>query len=367
MKKVFTPTSPSCSRFHSYQDAQKQELLSPSLELHLGTINKINAQLCLSVWKSIQGYLSKEKSHFLLAVSGGVDSIAMLAIFKILQKKYVFNLTVASFNHSIRQESIKEIQEVESLCARFNIPFISGIADVPNLAQAQGLGLEEVARQARYTFLENCRQSVQADYICTAHHAQDLCEDVLMRLMRGATWPALGGMPAFDAHRFLLRPLLEQKKETLIRLVKDLGLTWSEDASNANEDFLRNHVRRSIAPLFYTKNPRFFESIQKLHKNAEQDKDFFAHLINRFWQHVSIEENSFALPVKALQQEHEAMRFRIYVHALQQLEKGYPQNNTLQKMDKAVLQNKGNSTFQFSDRVRAHIQNSQLVFFIKEK
>lgn len=299
----------------------------------------------------------------ILAVSGGIDSISMLAMFIALQKKYPINLHIAHFNHGIRAESVNETILVENIAHTFNITFHHEETDVPHFAQISHMGLEEAARLKRYDFLEKVRNNVHADYICTAHHAEDLAEDVLMRLCRGAAWPALGGMQEICNNRKILRPLLKETKKELIRFVDELNLPFAIDKSNEDQLFLRNRVRKTIFPLFLSENPSFLDSIKHLHNCAQRDSIFFQEHINNFWKTVETKDGSIIIQLEKLKNIQEAIRFRVYIHALSLLGKGYTQHETLEKLDSAVMQNKGNSIFKFTKEARAKIFQNTLVFY----
>jgi tRNA(Ile)-lysidine synthase len=135
------------------------------------------------------------KGRYVVAVSGGVDSVVLLD----LLTKTNNQLTVAHFNHGIRQDSAKEEALVKQLAKRYGLEIKIGNGK---------LGLEaseETARKARYDFLESVRQKHQADAIITAHHQDDLIETALINLLRG-TGPH--GLIAIAKNPNILRPLL---------------------------------------------------------------------------------------------------------------------------------------------------------------
>ncbi|HYH80003.1 MAG TPA: tRNA lysidine(34) synthetase TilS, partial [Longimicrobium sp.] len=110
-------------------------------------------------------------------------------------------------------------------------------------------GTEEAARDARYAFLRQARAEVGADWIATAHHADDQAETVLFRLLRGTGTAGLAGIPPVDAARGLVRPLLPFTRARIRRYAAAHRLRWREDASNAGLDPARNRIRHEILPL----------------------------------------------------------------------------------------------------------------------
>lgn len=337
--------------------------------LHLGNLSRPHAIFCLNVSNNLN-LLLKENAHserksLVLAVSGGVDSIAMLGILLALQKKYPRSLCVAHFNHGIRCESDDEAKCVEEICLNFNIPFYIKKENIPLFAKENKLGLEEAARKQRYLFLEEVRQKTRSDYICIAHHAHDLAEDMLMRLCRGTAWPALAGMSIFCDNRKIIRPLLYIEKQVLTDFVEELELPYAQDMSNESQDFLRNRVRKHVLPFFLKENPQFLESIYKLHECAQEDDLFFQEYIDEFWRSkVFNNQNEISMIIRDLQEIPKAMRLRIYKKALSLFQKAFSQNTTLKLLDTAVMRDKGGSLFKFTKKIRARIEKGLLIFYI---
>jgi tRNA(Ile)-lysidine synthase TilS/MesJ len=111
------------------------------------------------------------------------------------------------------------------------------------------------ARKARYAFFEKARIAAGAGYVAVGHTQNDLAEDVVLRLVRGCGWPALGGMPAFDPDRNLVRPLLMTSRARIAAFLAETGVRTVEDASNADPAFRRNRVRHRVLPLLLAENP----------------------------------------------------------------------------------------------------------------
>lgn len=170
---------------------------------------------------------------FILAVSGGVDSVVMLDQ---MAHKYQ-NLVIAHFEHGIRgADSLADAQFVRNLARKYNLPYeiMSG-----------GLGAqasEETARVARYAFLRKLAHE-RGGVICTAHHADDVLETIAINLHRGTGWRGLAVMSAPDIYR----PLLYSTKAEIVYYAQKHHLTWREDATNQQTIYLRNQIRRAMA------------------------------------------------------------------------------------------------------------------------
>ena len=160
------------------------------------------ARLCLDVERFCRHNLKMaDGDTWLLAVSGGADSTALLCIMALLAPQHDWQLHVATVDHQLRPESAEDAAFVAGLCRGWRIPCRILTADVPRLARQVGLGTEEAARRARYALLEQARQACGASAILLGHHRSDVTEDQMLRFLRGTGWPALGGMRAEDASR----------------------------------------------------------------------------------------------------------------------------------------------------------------------
>jgi len=197
----------------------------------------------------------------LLAVSGGADSTALLAIFIALRERFDLSLHVGHLNHCLRgAESDADAAFVVALAERFGVPATIGTVDVAAKHAAEGGSLEAVAREARLHFLDTTARNVGATKIALAHHRDDLAETFLLHLLRGAGCGGLGGMRPLRDRRWI-RPLLFLSKAEILAFLEASHLPYREDKSNTDKRFLRNRLRHELLPVLATYNPRVVDAL----------------------------------------------------------------------------------------------------------
>ncbi len=211
---------------------------------------------CLSFEKS--SHLARPLNQDLVlvtGVSGGVDSMLLLAFLSYLQKAIPFRLVAAHLNHCLRPEAADQDQAVvANYCQQEEIEFFSRKTDIRNLAQKRGKGIEEAGRKARYDFFaelgaEIIAEGGQRDYlICLAHHKEDQAETILLNMGRGSGLDGLLGMEMLQGRVF--RPFLRQSKNEITTAAKALQIPWQVDQSNLASDYRRNRLRNELLPLW---------------------------------------------------------------------------------------------------------------------
>lgn len=201
---------------------------------------------------------------YIVAVSGGVDSVVLLDKLVKGELKVPYNeLIVAHFDHGIREESGADAEFVQELAQKYKLKYEGGRAEL-------GIGAsEDRARRARYTYLRQICKKYNASGILLAHHQDDQIETAIINLLRGTSWRGLASMTEFssnDADKMLIiRPLLSQTKMQLIQYAHAHELVWREDSTNDDPKYLRNYVRQTLLPNLVKKdlefNKKLLESI----------------------------------------------------------------------------------------------------------
>jgi tRNA(Ile)-lysidine synthase len=213
-----------------------------------------------------------ESVRFLLAVSGGRDSVVLAHLFA----NYGLHFDIAHCNFHLRgEESNIEMNFVRDL------PFLTTQRvfvkefDTLNIQQKSGKSLEMVARELRYQWFEEIGKDY--DYLVTAHHANDNAETVLMNLLRGTGLRGICGIPQKNGK--IIRPLLRFRGSEIERYADKQGIRFCVDSSNMSDDFLRNKIRHHIIPELEIINPNSIETFSKnSHLFLQQAQFFDAHI-----------------------------------------------------------------------------------------
>lgn len=205
---------------------------------------------------------------YIVAVSGGVDSIVLLDLI-VEQNQHLVSqnkIVVAHFDHGIRDDSNEDVKLVEKLADHYGLAFILGQAKLGKSAS------EASARKARYDFLFKVLNDLKANAIITAHHKDDLIETAIINLLRGT---GRHGLSALDSRPNLLRPLLHYDKQELLDYARKKGLVWREDSTNQDTKYLRNKIRQAIEKHGKEEDKKkFLEEINKIKNlNLQIDRE----------------------------------------------------------------------------------------------
>lgn len=241
--------------------------------------------------------------HLLVAVSGGPDSVALLHWLHAHQDALKVRLSCAHFNHGLRgEESDEDERYVARLSNMLNIPFYSAKVNLKKELEQGGAGLQELARDYRYRFLEERAKHIAANKIALAHHQDDQVETILMRFLRGTGSTGMIGMPyrrRLTEHIWVIRPFLDIPKEEILQYVKLHQLDVRIDSSNLKTDYTRNRIRIELIPELEKFNPNLRSSIISLSRMIKEDEVYLQEeaedLFNRIVQIKNEHEVRFPL------------------------------------------------------------------------
>ncbi|MEY2703867.1 MAG: tRNA(Ile)-lysidine synthase [Bacteroidota bacterium] len=212
-----------------------------------------------AVHKHIQSNLPfLMKSKLLLAVSGGLDSMVLLAIMQQLK----LNIGVAHCNFSLRgEESDADEEFVKHQANSLKITCFSKRFDTEKYANTTKKSIQVAARELRYQWFQELALQHEYDFVLTAHHLDDQVETFLINFTRGTGLEGLTGIN--EVNGIVVRPLLPYSREELTAYAIHNAISWREDSSNSSDKYVRNRVRHQVIPILKELNPSFLNAFKQ--------------------------------------------------------------------------------------------------------
>lgn len=221
--------------------------------------------------KELENLISLSENHtYLLAVSGGVDSMVLAHLFNNLRDSgCVFQ--IAHINYKLRgKDSDLDQKVVQDFCKKNEIKF--HFYSVSEKDQQPENSIQLWARELRYNFFKQIQQKENLEFLVTAHHLNDQLETFIINLSKAAGINGLSGIPSHDNK--ILRPFLHFTKEEIYQFAEENNIEYREDISNKKSDYLRNKIRLEIIPQLLETNDHFLENFKKSVSYLNQTKNF---------------------------------------------------------------------------------------------
>ena len=197
---------------------------------------------------------------YIVALSGGADSVSLLFVLKHLEHELGIGVEAAHCNFHLRgAESVRDEEFCKQLCGRLDVPLHLIHFDTQAYADLHRVSIEMAARDLRYGYFENLRRDIEAQDICVAHHRDDSVETVLLNLVRGTGLRGLRGIQPRNGN--IIRPLLSLSREDIVQYLGALGESYVTDSTNLHNDVKRNKIRLDVMPLLRELNPSVSQSI----------------------------------------------------------------------------------------------------------
>ena len=197
---------------------------------------------------------------YIIALSGGADSVSLLLVLKHLESELGITLEAAHCNFHLRgDESLRDEEFCKQLCRRLHVPLHLVHFDTHAYADLHHVSIEMAARDLRYAYFEQLRRDIHAHDICVAHHRDDSVETLLLNLVRGTGLRGLRGIQPRNAH--IIRPLLSHSRQQIEQYLDALGESYVTDSTNLHNDVKRNKIRLNVIPLLRELNPSVSQSI----------------------------------------------------------------------------------------------------------
>lgn len=213
----------------------------------------------------------------IVAVSGGVDSMVLLDV--LLKLKY--NIIIAHVNHGIREASEKEMNYLKMFAKKHTIGIeIHRIENVPTR------NFQHEARNIRYEFFKDIANKYKTDQIVLAHHLDDQLETYFMRLIHNHNLLSMRGMHAietFDGYT-LIRPFLKIEKSELENYAKKGNLTYFEDTSNLDTNYMRNRFRHQFLPFIRRENPNYKTALMNHMFDLQDIQELLTNIVSNLYE-----------------------------------------------------------------------------------
>ena len=222
------------------------------------------------MWSKVDIYIKKHKllnanDLYLVALSGGADSVALL----LLLKEAGYQIHAAHCNFRLRgAESDRDEAFCAELCQKLGVELHRAHFDTREYAELHKISIEMAARDLRYKWFEQLREDIGAAGICVAHHRDDSVETVLLNLVRGTGLRGLTGIQPRNGS--ILRPLLCVSRAEIEDYLAKRGQKYVTDSTNLEADVLRNKVRLQVLPLLRELNPAVSDNIQRMAENVSE-------------------------------------------------------------------------------------------------
>lgn len=199
------------------------------------------------VWKKLKSFELENEDHYLLAVSGGVDSMALATVMKKLRPQATLVLMHAHHGDHENRSFRDQAQElVKNFASHNNCEFVT-------LKSEEHLNTENDYRNFRRHFFKDIMQRYQVPFYVTAHHRDDLLETLILKMIRGASLESLNEFQEWNEK--ILRLFLDFSKEILETYCQANQIQWVVDPTNFETQQLRNWLRQTWLPLLEKKHP----------------------------------------------------------------------------------------------------------------
>ena len=231
--------------------------------------------------KKIEGYIRRHSlltpgDCVVVGLSGGADSVALLAVLSALGYKCI----AAHCNFNLRgDESLRDRDHAIAIAD--NLAAESRVIDFDTEAYRQGTGesIEIACRSLRYRWFEQLRVRHNAVAIAVGHHREDNVETAMLNMLRGTGIAGMAGIAPKSGH--IVRPLLEVTRPEICRYLQQRGLHWVDDSSNASNDYKRNRLRNVVLPTVAREfGPESMASLAASVGNVRQNYELYRTLVD---------------------------------------------------------------------------------------
>ena len=250
-----------------------------------------------------------KECNFVLAISGGVDSMVLANLFLINN----LNFSIAHCNFQLRgKESDDDELFINKWCSEKDIKLYNKKFSTEDYCKNNKLTIQMGARELRYEWFSELIDKEKYDFIVTAHHIDDQLETFIINSIRGTGIDGLVGIP--DKINKIIRPLLMSSKDQIIEYSKVNKINYREDSSNDKEDYLRNKIRHSVIPYLKSDDDNVLLKFKTTIENLNSTKIFVQKVISKVRDRVFIYEGENIITDIDLIKDLDPIEF--YIHEL---------------------------------------------------
>lgn len=341
------------------------------------TTSQKNSSVINKVLDAARAFLKEElmiddTSKVMVAVSGGVDSTVLLDALSLLRREFIFDLSVVHFNHTLRgDESNRDEEFVGNLAKDYGFKFYSSKSNVRAYADKNSISIEFAARTLRYIFFERITRSNGADFLATAHTADDSVETFFINLFRGSGLTGLSGIPAVRQlvkNVQLIRPLIGLRKEDLMNYADERNLTWNEDSTNSLVEFTRNRIRNELIPEIEAKyNPSLKEVIKRTSSILFEADGFITNYVNSNLMRIIryVDNKILRINIPMLETFEPFIQNEMIQTALNKYYKAQPQSQSTLKRIKQLVDSETGSKTEISNNLVVLKDREDLLIYRK--
>lgn len=217
-----------------------------------------------------------QNDTIVVGVSAGPDSMALLYMLNELKKKIGYKIVVAHVNHNVRVESYEEAEFLKDYCEKNDIIF-----EMMIITKYGDDNFHNEARNIRYKYYEELIDKYGANYLMTGHHADDLMETILMRIVRGSTLRGYSGFSDLvvkDKYK-IARPLISVTKKELEDFDKENNIPYRIDKSNFKDKYTRNRYRMTVLPFLKEEDSHVHDKFIKFSKQIMECDEFIEKMV----------------------------------------------------------------------------------------
>ena len=306
--------------------SKNQQIVVPKI---LGRDNRMNiqgGQVSFDFVHRVENFLLENRvplksKKFLLGVSGGSDSLAMLLAFYYLRNKYDLKLLVSHINYNLRgEQSVADAKLLQKICFEKNI-----LVEIKNI-DGSSLG-EKGLRELRFAEFIKIAQRDKIKNMCLAHNKNDQVETVLFNMVRGAGISGAAGIKKrlkLSGGLLLTHPLLNIDRKQIVAFLQDQKVQWAEDATNSEPIYSRNKIRLELLPwLKENLNPKAMENIFEFSTILSQTHQFWQEQAKAKLKRLKIKGESeagvFCFSIQRLKKEMPLLRYYLFKEIYEEL------------------------------------------------